>query len=197
MSATPSRAPARGSTRERVLDAAERCAVEKGGMARLRVGEVAAAAGVSRQTVYNEFGDKFGLAQAVVIRVAHRLLDVVEPEVVKHDSLPVAVEAGMALGLRSSREQPLVRLAVSRAEPGDMIALLTTDAGAVIDVICDRLVELVRRRWPAEHPDDVALGVVVVARLALSHLVCPTEPVEQFAHRVARVVDAIMTARRA
>ncbi|MFD4986704.1 TetR/AcrR family transcriptional regulator [Streptomyces sp. NPDC058374] len=44
----------------------------------VRMGEVAAAAGVSRQTLYNEFGSKEGLARALVRRAADSYLAGIE-----------------------------------------------------------------------------------------------------------------------
>ena len=40
--------------------------------AAVRMSDVAAATGVSRQTVYNEFGSRYGLAQGYAVRLAGR-----------------------------------------------------------------------------------------------------------------------------
>lgn len=40
--------------------------------------DVARAAGVSRQTIYNEFGSRHGLAQAYALRLADRLVDEID-----------------------------------------------------------------------------------------------------------------------
>src|SRR5438067_13615641 len=53
--------------RSALLDAAYDAAVS-GDWARTRMADVAAAAGVSRQTLYNEFGTKDALAQAMAMR---------------------------------------------------------------------------------------------------------------------------------
>lgn len=184
---------ARG-TRERVLDAAERTATEVG-MAKLRVGQVAALAGVSRQTVYNEFGDKFGLAEAVAVRVAGRLIDAIEVELARHPSLPVSVASGMALALRVAAEQPLVQLTLARKDDDDMIALLTTDAAAVIEATTRRLVEIGGKLWPEVAPDDHLLIADLATRLTISHLVCSTDEPEQAAGKFAIWVRALLATR--
>ncbi|MFC9925509.1 TetR/AcrR family transcriptional regulator [Streptomyces sp. NPDC127190] len=63
--------------RESLLDAAYRALAQRPWSA-VRMVDVAAAAGVSRQTLYNEFGSKDGLARALVRRAADGYLAGVE-----------------------------------------------------------------------------------------------------------------------
>ncbi|TDC43122.1 TetR/AcrR family transcriptional regulator, partial [Micromonospora sp. KC207] len=58
---------ARQRLRDSIVDAARRQTIA-GGWDGVRMGGVAAAAGVSRQTVYNEFGTKAGLAEELAKR---------------------------------------------------------------------------------------------------------------------------------
>ena len=44
----------------------------------ITLSDVAAAAGISRQTIYNEFGSRQGLAQGYAMRLADSLVDAVE-----------------------------------------------------------------------------------------------------------------------
>jgi AcrR family transcriptional regulator len=57
---------------DRILDAAARCFVEQG-VARTSMGDVARAAGCSRQTVYRYFEDRAALRTAFVHREARRI----------------------------------------------------------------------------------------------------------------------------
>ena len=43
----------------------------------ITLSDVARAAGISRQTIYNEFGSRQGLAQGYALRLADRLVDTV------------------------------------------------------------------------------------------------------------------------
>ena len=52
--------------------------------------EIATAAGVSRQTLYNEFGTRDEFGQALVIRESSRLLDAVEQTIAAHAEDPLA-----------------------------------------------------------------------------------------------------------
>lgn len=65
-------AAAYDEVRSRVLDAAERC-VERRGLARVRIDEVASEAGCSRATVYRYFADKDELIRGVLVRRARRI----------------------------------------------------------------------------------------------------------------------------
>ncbi|OIJ67054.1 TetR/AcrR family transcriptional regulator [Streptomyces mangrovisoli] len=65
------------AARESLLDAAVR-ALDRRSWSAVRMVDVAAAAGVSRQTLYNEFGSKEGLARALVRREADGYLAGVE-----------------------------------------------------------------------------------------------------------------------
>ena len=44
----------------------------------ITLADVARAAGISRQTIYNEFGSRLGLAQGYALRLADRLVDVID-----------------------------------------------------------------------------------------------------------------------
>jgi TetR/AcrR family transcriptional repressor of mexJK operon len=68
ISATPARRagrPADGAKRQKILEAAAQCFFE-GGFAGTAIEQVAADAGVSKVTIYNQFGDKRGLFTAAV-----------------------------------------------------------------------------------------------------------------------------------
>ena len=61
------------SARERLMDAAY-AEIVSGGWVEGRMVDIAASAGVSRQTLYNVFGSKEGLLQAVLVREADAIL---------------------------------------------------------------------------------------------------------------------------
>ncbi|MFI0481165.1 TetR family transcriptional regulator [Actinomadura sp. 9N215] len=175
------------SVRETLLDAAHDLLVERGYRA-VRMQDVAAAAGVSRQTVYNEFGDKWGLAQAVVIRHNERYLDGIDAVLSDHDDLYSAVVAAVTYTLETSADDRLKK-AVLTGEGGDeMLPLLTTQAEPVLFAASERIAEHALRHWP--HLDRDALTEITGAavRLTTSHIMLPSGPPEQVAHFIARIV---------
>ena len=62
--------------RDLVLDAMRDLLLTKD-WSSITLADVAKAAGISRQTIYNEFGSRQGLAQGYALRLADRLVDAV------------------------------------------------------------------------------------------------------------------------
>src|SRR3954467_6796789 len=92
------------STRDALLAAAYDAAVS-GDWARTRMLDVARAAGVSRQTLYNEFGSKDALAQAMAMREIEQFIE--GPERALDETHPAApIQAGAPLRFtRCSRQR--------------------------------------------------------------------------------------------
>lgn len=107
------------AARESLLDAAY-TALTRRAWAAVRMVDVAAAAGVSRQTLYNEFGSKEGLARALVRRetesylagVARALSRGAAAAGTRGDAAGRMVAAA-AWTLRTARANPLVRAALT------------------------------------------------------------------------------------
>ena len=66
------RAAAAAETRDRVIEAAARCLREDAGIASFSLDNVAKAAGVTRLTVYNQFGSRRALLEAVFDDIARQ-----------------------------------------------------------------------------------------------------------------------------
>lgn len=179
--------------RESLLDAAAHLLVERGYRA-VRMQDVASAAGVSRQTVYNEFGDKWGLAQAVVVRDNERYLDGIDAVLSEHDDLYSAVVAAVTFTLEMSADDQLAKAVLTGAGGDEMLPLLTTQAEPVLFTASARIAEHALRQWP--HLDREALTEVADAavRLTMSHIMLPSGPPEALAHFVARMVTRYMAA---
>src|SRR5205823_11801491 len=86
---TSYRVAVRQLLRDRLLDAGHEQLAE-GTWAQVTMAEIAAAAGVSRQTLYNEFGSRDEFGQALVIREGGRFLDEVEQAIGQHAEDPRA-----------------------------------------------------------------------------------------------------------
>ncbi|POX55633.1 TetR family transcriptional regulator [Streptomyces sp. Ru71] len=96
------------AARESLLDAAY-AAVARRPWSDVRMVDVAAAAGVSRQTLYNEFGSKEGLARALVRREADAYLAGVERALAGHGDARERLSATAEWTASAARDSALVR----------------------------------------------------------------------------------------
>ncbi len=137
---------------------------------------VANDAGVSRQTLYNTFGSRNGLAQAYTLALAEVLCDVIGATVAQHPDDPRAgLEAGLVLFLESAAADPLIgRVRDGDAHP-DLVRLVTADAGPLLVRAGERLEELARGTWPGLSVESARTFARVAARMALSYITTPPE----------------------
>ncbi|MFG2970013.1 MULTISPECIES: TetR/AcrR family transcriptional regulator [unclassified Streptomyces] len=96
------------AARESLLEAAY-TALARRPWAAVRMVDVAAAAGVSRQTLYNEFGSKEGLARALVRREADGYLAGVERALGSHAEVRERLTATAEWMALAARDNALVR----------------------------------------------------------------------------------------
>ncbi len=138
--------------------------------------QVATAAGVSRQTVYNEFGNRDELVGAYVLWAADQFLDEVERAVADHrGSLSEALVAAFDLFLGIAAEHPLVRALGAATGSEGLHALVATAAGApILEAATSRLVGIVDATWPDVPREEATVVCEVIVRLAVSYLTIPT-----------------------
>jgi AcrR family transcriptional regulator len=180
--ATPKRA-----IRDELLDGAAALLTQRGYRS-VRMQDVADAVGVSRQTVYNEFGDKWGLAQALVLRHNDRYLDGVDEALNSRDDLFSAVAAAVEFTLTAAADDPFQKAILTGTGGDDLLPLLTTQAEPVVFAARTRILEHVIRQWPDLEGAALPEIVDTAVRLTISHVVLPTEPPDVVARRIARVV---------
>ncbi|MFF7727213.1 TetR family transcriptional regulator [Streptomyces sp. NPDC008001] len=181
----------------------------------VRMVDVAAAAGVSRQTLYNEFGSKDGLARALVRREAEAFLAGVE-RALAPASATAAPDPGArcaaAAGwiLRTARANPLVRAALTgcRGErlPAAAVPLLPAPRGpfarsaprpapgaaALTEAVRDRAVRAVSGTAVEQAPEVTLRACEAAVRLTLSYVVAPGASDEEAAAQVARLVRTLV-----
>jgi AcrR family transcriptional regulator len=169
--------------RESLLDAAYDLAVTTGWQ-RARMVDVAAAAGVSRQTLYDQFGGRDGLARALALREAQRFLDGVERAMDAHpDDVTHAIEAAATFALTAARDNPLIRAILTENGDAGLLPYLTTRAEPLLAAAKHRL----------DLDEEVS---EVVVRLALSYIVLPGTAETTAAQRIAHVASSIVEQRR-
>jgi AcrR family transcriptional regulator len=165
-------------------------ALARNSWAATRMADIAAAVGVSRQTVYNEFGNKDELAKALLLREATRFLGEIEAALDDRPGDPVgALTAAFEVFLRLAQEEPLLRVIVGGGAPGheDLVPMLTTQGGDVLPFITQRLSDHFLAEWPEADAHQVLAYADAAVRLAMSHVVLPAAEPHVTAVEVGRV----------
>lgn len=184
------------STREALLAAARDAAIA-GDWQRIRMHDVAASAGVSRQTLYNEFGSKDALAQALALRETARFLDGIDAAV---DAAAArrpadAVRAAVTYTFEAVAGDPLVKAML--LDDGGLLPLITTRGEPVLSAARARMVDALLERFPHLPPSDVEAVSETVTRLALSYLMLPDGGTHgspaATAGRIAHLVDRLLS----
>ncbi len=150
---------------------------------------VAKAAGVSRQTLYNEFGSRNEFSQAFVIHEGERFLDGVDAAVREHlDDPHAAVNAALETFLRSAGEDPLVRIMLSDDGSGGMLPLVTTQGMPVVQWATARLTTTIQEGWPEAPPEKAALLAESLVRLAISYITAPGDTPKKTAAKAGELL---------
>ena len=151
---------------------------------------IARHAGVSRQTLYNEFGSRDAFVAAYVLWASDQFLDEVERTVAAHrDSFEHALAAALEHILTLASEHPLVRgLEATTGERG-LLALVEGATGrALLMTTTRRLVNIIDATWPEVPPRERDLLAEIIVRLSLSHLVVSTHAPKEAAATVVAVL---------
>lgn len=180
------------TAREALLDAA-REAVASGAWARVRMADLARTAGVSRQTLYNEFGTRDGLAAALAAREGERFrAGAVAAFAATPGDAGQALGAAAAWALRAAAGDPVVTAALAD-EAGGLLPLLTTRSEPLIAPIAAALAQAIAVRAPGLDVGRAERSARIVVRLAVSYLVLPTRPVEASAADLVATARALLT----
>jgi AcrR family transcriptional regulator len=194
VSAAPYRAAVRTMLRDRLLDAAE-AAFADDGWRKLTMAKVADRAGVSRQTVYNEFGTKHALAEHLVLRELGVFLDVVAQRFTAESEFPEAIAAAVDGAMTTARKNALLRAVLESAHSGDTELLpIILQSADLVDRATEFLFELVRAGYP-ELPlaaDRLMVALESVVRLVLSHISSPSHSDEQTVADISWVVETMI-----
>ena len=185
---TPYPEAARNLLRE-TLFGAMRDELERRTWSEITMSDVASAAGVSRQTLYKEFGSRDEFAQAFVIHVGERFLDDVDAAVREHlDDPRAAIGAALGMFLRTAGEDPVVRVLLSDDGTGGMLPFVTTQGMPVFVFATARLFETIRDGWPEAPPDKVQLLAESLVRLAISYITAPGDAPDRTAARAGELL---------
>lgn len=181
----PFAAAAKSLLRETVIGAVDDL-VRRRGWSATTMADVAAAAGVSRQTLYNEFGSRPALVEAYVAREIDQLVERATEVVREHaGDAHRALREAFRLFLELASDEPIVQIIVSNAEAGELHQMLPALGQTLAR---DRIASLIGEVWPQVSADDAALLAGTLVRLAISHALLPTGDPDEVAAGVSRML---------
>ncbi|GAB3015240.1 TetR family transcriptional regulator [Nocardioides flavus (ex Wang et al. 2016)] len=164
------------TTRDRIIAAAVEMTTSSG-WASVTMARLAEAAGVSRQTVYNEVGSKPALAETMILEELARFLQVVEEAFdARPDDLTGAIERAVTDVLTYASANKLLHAVVSATHGADteLLPLLTTNAGSLLEVAKDVIGARVAPYSSGLDPEHVDPAIDMVVRVVLSHVMQPS-----------------------
>jgi AcrR family transcriptional regulator len=185
------RAFGRARLRELALEAARDVVLDRG-WAAVRMGAIAAAVGISRQSLHAEFGTKDELGDALVMRETTTFLDGVAARLAEHPGdLAGGVADAAQFMLSATRDDALLQTILTRAPAngGDqsLLPLLTTRGEPLIEHAVRIVDGWVTEQCPAASQADIRVMAESVVRLAQSHLLTPTKTPSEAAQDLAMV----------
>ncbi|MGH3676707.1 MAG: TetR family transcriptional regulator AlkX [Mycobacterium sp.] len=155
----------------------------------ITLSDVARAAGISRQTIYNEFGSRQGLAQAYALRLADRLVDQIDGAIIGNvGDVYAAFMAGFRDFFAESAADPLVISLLTGGTKPDLLQLITTDAGPIITHCSQRLTATFQHSWVKCTDEDAGILARAIVRLAMSYISMPPEADHDVAADLARLL---------
>jgi AcrR family transcriptional regulator len=185
---TPYAEASRALLRDSVLDAMRDLLLTRDWSA-ITLSDVAHATGISRQTIYNEFGSRQGLAQGYALRLADRLVDTIKATIEANvGDIHAALLQGFRQFFADSAADPLVISLLTGVAKPDLLQLITTDSAPIITRASARLVTAFSQTWVAISEEDAGVISRALVRLCLSYVSMPPESDYDVAADLARLM---------
>jgi len=174
--------------RDLVLDAMRDLLLGKDWSA-VTLADVAKAAGISRQTIYNEFGSRQGLAQGYALRLADRLVDAVGNAIDNNvgDMYAAFLEGFRSFFTESAADPLVISLLTGVAKP-DLLQIITTDSAPIITRASEKLTTALMGSWVSCSDEDAGVLARAIVRLAMSYVSMPPEADHDVAADLARLM---------
>lgn len=163
--------------RSSILDAAWAKAAEIS-WNQVRMADLADEVGVSRQTIYNEFGSKDDLVLALVNREQDRFLEGVEELMSAAPHFDAAMRDSITWLLDEVEDHQVLGRMVADARAGStegLIPMLTVHSDTIFRPVRRRVVEILLERWPTLDRDAAEVSTEHAVRFILGQLVTPSD----------------------
>ena len=158
--------------------------------------EVAESVGVSRPTLYKEFGDKQGLGDALVVSEGQRFLEGIRAVLAEHvGDVQGGITAAVQFTLCEAEDSPLLKAVLTSNPSGNdrggssstgVLPLLPTSA-SLLQLCSAALITWFNDHFADLDPEDVEEVADVLVRLTVSHVVLPAADLTTTGERISRV----------
>lgn len=166
----------------------------KEGWSAVTMARLAEVVGVSRQTVYNEVGGKSALAEAMVLRELALFLARVDAAFTAQTDVVAAIRNASRDVLEMARTNPLLRaiLSSSHGASTDLLPLLTTQSEALLETATSVIRGHLDRFDLGLDEMQLRVGIDMVVRLVLSHVMQPGGSPARTADDIAWIADQVL-----
>ncbi len=197
MPTEPVRMSFRRHVRDQVLRATRELTIKKG-WDQVRMSEVAESVGVSRPTLYKEFGDKQGgLGDALVVSEGQRFMEGILAVLAEHvGDVRGGITAAVQFTLCEAEDSPLLKAVLTSNPSGNdrggssstgVLPLLPTSA-SLLQLCSAALITWFNDHFDDLDPEDVEeVADVFLVRLTVSHVVLPAADIATTGERISRV----------
>ncbi|MFZ2501845.1 MAG: TetR family transcriptional regulator [Nocardioides sp.] len=165
------------------------------GWGALTMSALAKRVGVSRQTIYNEFGTKADLGEAVILNELLRFLAEVEGGFADHPGDMVgSVRAACRRVFELAAVDPIVHaaLAANLGAATELLPMLTTRSLGLIEIATETVKVLLAPYPIALSEAEFGTAVDAVIRVVLSKVMDPGLPPEENAESMAWLAERVL-----
>lgn len=181
--------PVRGLLRSAILDAMRELLHDRD-WSKITLGDIATEAKVSRQTLYNEFGSRAGLAQAYAMRLTEDLVNHVQVAIDANiGDVHTALDEAFRHFIRDSATDPLVQSLVIGDAKLDLLRLVTLDAEPLLEHAAYLLSVYLQESWIGATQEQGDLMAQYLVRVALSFITTPPLPGSDAPREIADLVS--------
>jgi AcrR family transcriptional regulator len=177
--------------RTELLEAAVDELVEHGWRG-LQMQAVAKRVGVSRQTVYNTFSGRDGLAAAMIEYLTDSFLDGFDDAFATAESPSGRWENGVRYLLRRGDDDPALRAMLGLDSGQQFLGLLTSGSAPIVARARERIPATVLRFQPELELSRLTQIAELLARMTLSEIVQPIAELEEAVFTVSEMVTGFL-----
>lgn len=160
----------------------------------LQMQTVAKRVGVSRQTVYNTFGGRGALAEALIEHLTDSFLSGFEERFAAEHNAVSQWTGGITYLLRRGAVDPALRAMLGADTGGkQFLELLTSGAEPIVTSAKARISAVALKYHPQLDPEAAITAGEIIARLALSNIVRPMDTLDDTAARVSHMIASYLT----